>query len=86
MRLSNLLIVFIIHALASFYVLSDNSIDYSGFGSFLLYPVKPVLSIIDITYLGYMSYVPYLVNSLIWSFLINYFYNILKNTARDKFD
>ena len=86
MRLSNLLIVFVIHALISIILLSQNSIEYNGFGSFLLAPAKQIMNFVDIQFLGFMGYVPYLINSFIWSFLINYFYGVLKNTVRNKFD
>jgi len=86
MRLSNLLIVFVIHACLSFYLLSHNSIDYTGFGSVLLFPARQFLNLMDTGFSGFMSYVPYLINSFIWSFLLNYFYGVLKNSVRNKFD
>ena len=86
MRLSNLLIVFVIHACLSLYIISQNTTDYSVFGSILLFPVRQFINITGIELFGYMAYVPYLLNSFIWSFLINYFYVLLKNTVRDRFD
>lgn len=86
MRLSNLLIVFVIHACLSLLFISHNTSDYTGFGSFLLFPARQIINLTDIALFGYMAYVPYLINSFIWSFLINFFYGVLKNTVRNKFD
>jgi hypothetical protein len=85
MRLSYLLIVFIIHASITFYLLFENSINYTGFGSLILFPVKHILTIINIGFYGYLSYIPYLINSLLWSLAINYLLILVNNAVRDKF-
>lgn len=86
MRLSNLIIVFAIHACLSLYLLATNPVDYTGFGSFLLFPVRQIMDLVGIELTGYPAHIPYLINSFVWSFLINYFYVELKNTVRNRFD
>ena len=86
MRLGNLIIVFAIHACLSLYYLATHPVDYSGIGAFLLFPVRQLMNLTGLEISGYLIHLPYLINSFIWSFLIVYFYGVLKNTVRDRFD
>ena len=86
MRLNSILLVFIIHASISCFLLSTESLRFVDYEDLFLSPAKQIVILSDTGFIGIMEYVPYLINSLLWSLIINYLIIFLNNVIRDKFN
>jgi len=99
MRLNYLFIVFIIHYVLTVFILSTSPLTSSDivvgddgiidsllqfFRDYLFFPVRQILNISNTRLYDYWVYVAYLLNSLLWSLVLNYLFTMINNFINPK--